>query len=59
MTAGDDPAMAYLDARDRLLRSLWSRLARMDNAELAALCESLASQGLRDNAEAGEQRPAT
>jgi len=51
--------MAYLDARDRLLKSAWERLARMDNAELEALNESLASQGIRDNAEAGEQRPAT
>ena len=51
--------MAYLDARDRLLKSIRERLSRMDNAELATLNESLASQGFRDNAEAGEQHPAT
>jgi len=51
MTTGDDPAMAYLDARDRLLTSLHQRLSRMCNAELERLNESLASQGLRDNAE--------
>jgi len=54
MTTGDDPAMAYLDARDRLLTSLHQRLSRMCNAELERLNESLASQGLRDNTEAGE-----
>ena len=59
MTTEDDPAMAYLDARDRLLTSLYQRLARMSNAELSRLNQSLASQRSRDNVEAGEQHPAT
>jgi len=59
MTAEDDPAMAYLDARDRLLKSIWERLGRMCNVELERLNQSVASQGFRDNAEAGEQHPAT
>ena len=46
----DDPALAYLDARDRLLKSINQRLARMDNAELAALGESLAARGIPDDA---------
>jgi len=53
MTAGDDPAMAYIDTRDRLLKSIWERLARMDNAELAALRESLAARGSPDDAAGG------
>ena len=37
--------MAALAARDRLMRSLYACLARMSNAELAQLDESLARQG--------------
>ena len=48
-----DPAMDYLDARDRLLKSINQRLSRMDNAELAGLRESLAARGISDDAEAG------
>jgi len=59
MTGGDDPAMAYLDARDRLLKSIHERLSRMDNAELAALGESLTARGIPDDAAGGdtEERP--
>ncbi len=55
----NDPAMDYLDARDRLLKSAWERLARMDNAELTALCESLAARGIPDDAASGNtgERP--
>jgi len=54
-----DPALAYLDARDRLLKSINQRLSRMDNAELAALCESLAARGIPDDTAGGDtgERP--
>ena len=41
----------YFVVRTRLLASLYERVPRMSNANLARLNQSLAAQGFQDNAE--------